>query len=272
MTWFVVAVVLLSVMSWRTWPVRARVVMSVRVIMLIGRLLSSMLIEASSVLGLIGVFRVVIRVRVRMVDRVVDSMLSVLIGSIIFVTLVQLWMSLMITCIFVKAVVILLLIAVRARIMIVSRMIDSVLSVLIWPVIFVTLVQLRMSFVVAGIFIKAVVVFLLVAVGVMRVTRVEGALVIVVHRPHTVAVIMPSIVVQVLSIIVAVIAVVPVGLLCLMVRLFDNWGVMRRVVSSSGVVHHWCSCVVLLSWSLVVDHWSSCMMHGMRLVMSGDHW
>ena len=53
-------------------------------------------------------------VSVRVVDGVIDGVLAVLIGLIIFVTLVELWMGLVDASIFIEAiVVVLLLIAVR---------------------------------------------------------------------------------------------------------------------------------------------------------------
>ena len=81
--------------------------------MLIGCLLSSMLIETPRVLSLVNFFRVCIGVRVRVVKRVIDVVLMVLIGPIILMTLVELRMSLVVACIFVKAVIVLLLIVVR---------------------------------------------------------------------------------------------------------------------------------------------------------------
>ena len=80
--------------------------------MLIGCLLSSMLIETPRVLSLVNFFRVCIGVRVRVVKRVIDVVLMVLIGPIILMSLVELRVSLVVARIFVKAVIVLLLIVV----------------------------------------------------------------------------------------------------------------------------------------------------------------
>ena len=102
-----------------------------------------------------------------MIDGVIDGVLSVLIGLIIFITLVELWMGLVDARKFIEAiVVVLLLIVVRVRVRMVDGVIDGMLTVLVWIIIFVTLVQLGMALMVACVFIEAIVVLLFVAVSV----------------------------------------------------------------------------------------------------------